>query len=127
MPERPEDARFQYLVGVSVDDTPDDLPPTPDPHRPPGWLTELRELRSLLAEEPSQHRISHVGPQAGGGTYGPNKLAVAKTYMPDATWLFKGYVGWALGVKSELVPVTELAELGGDAQILFCEWFNRLT
>lgn len=118
MPTNLEDVRFEYFLGVSIDDPETDLPEPASTGQAPPWLETLIILRDrVIGEQPARYLVNTGRPRAGRSDLGHRKVALAKKFAPESTWLAKGYIDWAIGIKSNKVPREQLgpiAELLGD-------------
>ncbi|MDO5697500.1 MAG: hypothetical protein Q4G51_05945 [Dermatophilus congolensis] len=126
LPASTDEVELTYLVGVSVDNTPDDLPPADESDQQPTWITHLKILAKIidtLAAQGVGLRVSRSKASPGRTTYGVNKLPLVDKYLSGRTWLAKGYTdGWALGVRSTRVNIAQVDTLHEEATTLFTQW-----
>ena len=96
------ETRFEYHIGVQVDDSAEDFPKAEATKTAPGWIPHLLVLHSVVDALGGRKMLVGKYPgQAGGGEHGANKLPLVVKFLPkDGRWLARGYCNWALGIKS---------------------------
>ncbi|MHC5796475.1 hypothetical protein ACVXZ4_09975 [Lacisediminihabitans sp. FW035] len=125
MPKAGEPVRLEYSIGVSVELTADDFPDPLAPHAEPGWIEPLRVLyQTVLNGDEKRLRVNTGRPGHSRSQLGKRKVPLAEEYFPGTTWLAKGYVDWALGIKSTEVALDKLEELTSTAVEIFEQWYD---
>lgn len=126
MPANGAPVRLEYTIGVSVENSAAEYPDPASPHATPGWIPSLLALHTeILDGAEGDLLVSKHAPGKGGSEFGKHKVALAKKYLPHATWLAKGYAdGWALGIKSSKVTLNQLDDLASIANEVITRWFD---
>ena len=120
------ETRFEYHIGVQVDDNDEDLPEAETTKTAPGWIPHLLVLRNVVAALGEQEMLVGKHPaQNSGGDHGANKLPlIAKFMSKEPRWLAKGYCNWALGIKSKKCGPNDLEHLTRTAAQIFRAWYE---
>lgn len=125
MPQSLSDARFEYFLGVSIEDEEVEFPDPATIETAPAWITSLRSLRDeVIADGIEDLLIDTSRPGTGRSLYGKRKLQLITKYAPDSTWIAKGYRDWALGVKSKKVDIDRLDKIAKLLAGLAARWFE---
>jgi hypothetical protein len=119
-----DEVTFEYHVGVSVDLSEQDFPSNPENR--PSWIDQLDELLKILNSKPGSFKVRTTMPRNGRSELGARKMPIVREHLKGQEWLAHGYCDWALGVKSEMKPITELPNLTQEAIELFTTWQNHL-
>ena len=121
-----DETYFEYHVGVQVDHIEADFPQPDDAVEAPGWIGHLLILRDVLGGLDGRNlRLSKHSAGNSRSGVGANKMPLVRKFMPEKTsWLAKGYVDWALGIKSTKTAPDDLAELCGVAGQIFTTWYE---
>ena len=125
MPQDLEGVRFEYFLGVAIEDEETAFPDPEKVEAAPAWIVSLRNLRDkVLVNDLDSLLIDTSRPGAGRSLYGKRKLQLITKHAPDSTWIAKGYRDWALGVKSRKVSVDRLEDLASLLEELATRWFE---
>lgn len=127
MPPTLESTRFEYHIGIQVDDSDDDLPDAASVDRAPEWIGSLLRLEGELDKfESGELRLSKHAAGHGKSGRGINKIPLVAKFMGQGrSWLAKGYTdGWALGIKSVPTSPANLPDLCKITANIFDTWFK---
>ena len=128
MPSTLDETYFEYHIGIQVNDDDADLPATAEVDDEPGWVPHLRTLERVLVDMGGESlRLSKHAASSGTSERGKNKLPLVEKFLEGKSWLAKGYVGWALGIRSAKTPAGELSELCEVAANIFLAWHRAET
>ena len=123
------ETRFEYHIGVQVDDSAEDFPKAEATKTAPGWIPHLLVLHSVVDALGGRKMLVGKYPgQAGGGEHGANKLPLVVKFLPkDGRWLARGYCNWALGIKSGKLSSDRLEDLARTTAKIFRAWYKAET
>ncbi len=125
LPQELGQARYQYILGVSVAEHESEYPELADLPRPgkPSWVPALRVLESLVESEAREALfISRGGYVPGRRALGKRRVALRREFFPGKPWLGLGTIDWCAGVRSTPVPAEELSRLVDAATHLATSW-----
>ena len=126
MPENIEDVRFESHIGVAVAEVPENYFDPEGSDVVPPWIQSLRTLqREVLDGEEERLLISLRAPRASRRELGKWKLPLALKHLGEHAYLAKGYTdGWAIGPKTQKVPLQRLDELAAVTAEIFERWYE---
>lgn len=129
VPDQVADVRFESHIGIAV---PEDEASYFDPAQSdvaPAWIENLKTLqRDVLAGEEDRLLISRRAPGGSRRALGRWKKPLAQKHLGEHAYLAKGYTdGWAIGPKTENVPLERLDELATITAEIFERWYAAET
>lgn len=128
-PAHRDDVRFEYHIGIQINEDDDDFP-ADGGAQPPAWVPHLQTLRARVVTDESRRPLA-VSPSPAPirsekkkpNPYWDSKIVVADRHLNGQRWLVKGYTdGWALGIKSTKHTWDELPALCALAARVLNEW-----
>ncbi len=124
MSSEASEARFEFFVGISIDDEELEFPDPLITDDRPRWLDSLLCLRDeVIGDQPEALMIDQSQPRAGKSIYGVRKIGLVKRFAPESAWLAKGYRDWALGAKSRKVGFDQLDGISNVLSKIAVDWF----
>lgn len=126
MPPAFSDVCLEYYAGTYVEETDRCYPPL-DSNDVPSWVTNAQVLyETVLEKDPSTFDLKTNKPGTSRRPLGQLRKDLTMKYLTDAPWLAQGYINWALGVRANPKPISEIDDLADAAMRLFTAWFDAL-